>query len=72
MKQEFTEFSEFREADKSLMHEWPQFKDPVSHMCLAGAVVACWFVTQEVAGSKHFLQKYFPSSTDSVDSSEFI
>ena len=38
-------------------------------MCLAGAVVACWFVTQEVAGSNtHFLQKYFSSSTDSVDS----
>ena len=21
---------------------WAQFKDPVCHMCLAGAVVACW------------------------------
>ena len=52
---------------------WAQFKDPVSHMCLAGAVVACWFVAQEVVGSNiHFLQKYFPSSTDSVDSTEFI
>ena len=28
---------------------WAQFKDPVSHMCLAGAVVACWSLTQEVA-----------------------
>ena len=26
-----------------------QFKDPVSHICLAGAVVASWSVTQEVA-----------------------
>ena len=52
---------------------WVQFKDPVSHMCPAGAVVACWFVTQEVAGSNtHFLQKCFSSSTDSVDSIEFI
>ena len=42
-------------------------------MCPAGAVVACWFVTQEVAGSNtHFLQKCFSSSTDSVDSTEFI
>ena len=39
---------------------WVQFKDPVSHVCPAGAVVACWFVTQEVAGSNtHFLQKCF-------------
>ena len=29
----FSEFSEFRKSDKSLKHE---FKDPVSHMCLAG------------------------------------
>ena len=50
-----------------------QFKDPISHMCLIGAVVACWFVTQEKAGSNtHFVQKYVSSSTDSVDSTEFI
>ena len=24
--------------------------DPVSHMCLAGAVVASWSLTQEMAG----------------------
>ena len=37
---------------------WAQFKDPVSHMCLAGTVVACWFATQDVASSNtHFLQK---------------
>ena len=38
---------------------WAQFQDPVSHMCLAGTVVASWFVTQEVAGSSHFNNKYF-------------
>ena len=26
-----------------------QFKDPVSHMCLAGTAVASWSLTQEVA-----------------------
>ena len=31
-----------------------QFKDPVSHMCLAGTVAASWFLTQEVAGSSPF------------------
>ena len=33
---------------------WTQFKDPVSHMCLAGAVVASWSLTEEVAGSSPF------------------
>ena len=28
-----------------------QFKDPVSHMCLAGAMVASWPLLQEMAGS---------------------
>ena len=71
MEQEFTEFIEFRESDKSLSMNWAQFKDPVSHMCLSGAVVACWFVAQKVVGlNTHFLQK--KSSTDSVDSTEFI
>ena len=30
------------------------FKDPVSHMCLAGAVVASWSLTQDVAGWSPF------------------
>ena len=38
---------------------WAQFKDPVSHMCLAGTVVAIWSLTQEVAGSSPFYDKYF-------------
>ena len=25
---------------------WAHFKDPISHMCFAGAVVASWSVTQ--------------------------
>ena len=33
---------------------WSQFKDPVSHMCLAAAVVASWSITQNVAGSNSF------------------
>ena len=39
---------------------WAQFKDPVSHMCLTGTVVAAWSLKQEVAGSSPFfaLQDY--------------
>ena len=40
-------------SEKLINHRsmnWGQFKDPISHMCLAGAVVACWPLTQEVAG----------------------
>ena len=33
---------------------WAQFKDPVSHMCLAGAVIASWSLTQEVADANSF------------------
>ena len=50
----FAEFSDFRETDKSLKHELDQFKDPVSHMCLAGTVVAPWSLAQEVAGLSPF------------------
>ena len=31
-----------------------QFKDPVSHMCLAGTVVESWSLTQEMTGSNSF------------------
>ena len=34
--------------------DWTQFKDPVSHMCLFGAVVASRSLTQEMAGSNPF------------------
>ena len=33
---------------------WDQFKDPVSYMCLAGAVVASWSQTQEMASLNAF------------------
>ena len=33
---------------------WAQFQDTVSHMCLAGAVVASWTLTQEVADLSPF------------------
>ena len=31
-----------------------EFKDPVSHMCLAGTAVAFWSLIQEVAGLSPF------------------
>ena len=40
-------------SEKLINHwsmNWAQFKDPISHMCLAGAVVACSSLAQEVAG----------------------
>ena len=33
---------------------WAQFSDSVTHVCLAGVVVASWSLTQEVAGSSPF------------------
>ena len=33
---------------------WTPFKDPVSHMRLAGADVATWSLMQEVAGLSPF------------------
>ena len=38
---------------------WAQFKDPVSHMCHAGAVVTSWSLIEEVTGSSPFNEKYF-------------
>ena len=38
---------------------WAEFKDLVSHVCLAGAVVASWSLTPEVADSSPFDGKYF-------------
>ena len=43
-------FTEFKETDNHWSMNWVQFKVPVSHMCLAGAMIACWSPTQEVAG----------------------
>ena len=38
---------------------WAHFKDPVSHMCLGGAVIACWPLTKEVAGWQEFEPIYW-------------
>ena len=53
----FIEFSKFRKSDNCGSMNWSQFKDPISHMCLAGAVVASWSLTQEVAGLSPFNDK---------------
>ena len=42
---------------------WAQVKDRVSHMCLDGDVVASWSLTQDVAGSSPFNDKYFLCAT---------
>ena len=34
--------------------DWAKSKYPVSHICLAGAVLASWSLTQEVAASSSF------------------
>ena len=38
---------------------WDQFKNAVSHMCLAGAVVASWSLTLEATGLNTFNDKIF-------------
>ena len=38
---------------------WAQFKDPVSHMCLAGAAEASRSLGKEGAGSSPFNDKFF-------------
>ena len=50
----FTEFSKFRESKNHFSMIGAQFKDPVSTLSYAGAVVASWSLTQEVAGSSPF------------------
>ena len=38
---------------------WTQFKDSYLHICLAGAVVASWSLTQEVASSSPSNDNFF-------------
>ena len=38
---------------------WAQVKDRVSHMCLAGDVVASWSLPQDVAGSSPLMTNIF-------------
>ena len=42
-----------------MKHELGKFKNPVSHMCLAGTVVASCSLTQVVAGLSPFNDTYF-------------
>ena len=67
----FIEFSEFRENDNHWSMNCTQFKDPVSHMCCAGAVVACWPLTQEVAGWQGFKSFYWMTYSANDIFSEF-
>ena len=46
-------FSEYSESDEALRHELAQFKDPLCHLCLAGAVETPCSLTQEVTGSNN-------------------
>ena len=51
---------------------WIQFKGSLCYRCLPDAVVACWFLTQEIEGSNilfFFKHKY---STKSVDSKKSL
>ena len=57
MDQKFSEFSEFREYDKSLKHEMGSILRSFLYRCLTGAVVASWSLTQEVAISNNVLKK---------------
>ena len=51
--------SSMNSANQNLINHrnmnWSQFKKPVSHMCVDGAVVASWSLTQEVTGSNPFI-----------------
>ena len=38
---------------------WGQFKDPVYHLCLAGAIVASWSLTLETAGLTSFKNNFW-------------
>ena len=58
MEGKYSEFSEFSESDKSLKHEYGSVKSPISYLCLAGSVVASCSLTQDVAGSSRFFQKF--------------
>ena len=45
---EFSDFSEFRDLDKSQKHEMCSILKTLSITCLAGTVVASWSLTQEL------------------------
>ena len=51
---------------------WIQFRDPLCYLCFAGAVVASWSLTQEVAGSNNLLQNIIIFVTEFSELSENI
>ena len=51
---------------------WAQFKDHVSHMCLAGAVVASWSLMQERSRFEPILMIIFFLLLNSLNCSENI
>ena len=59
MHWKFSEFSECRESDKSLKHDWGQLKHSFFHLCLASTVIASLALTLEAAGSKPSIDKHF-------------
>ena len=52
--------------------KYGKFKDPVSHMCLAGTMVASWSLIQEVAGLNSFTAMTFILVTEFSDFNEKI
>ena len=50
---------------------WAQFEDPVSNMCLAGAMLECWSLT-EMASSSPFTVKTNIFVTQFADFSEIF
>ena len=62
---------------KSFVYDVPknirgQFKDHISHMCLAGTVVALWPPMQEVADLNLFHDKYFSTFSKNIRINKFI
>ena len=51
---------------------WNQFKDPVSHMYLAGTVVGSWSLLEEVTGSSPFAVMTNTFVTEFAELSETI
>ena len=48
MEWKLSEFSELRESDKLLKHEFGSIKDPVCYLCLAGTVVVFWSLSENI------------------------
>ena len=59
MEAKFSELRKLNESTKLdlLKHKLKSIKEPVSHLCLSGAVVASWSLRQEVANSNGYFYK---------------